>query len=234
MPEEVNRIVSDHLSDLLFCPTEAAMTNLALEGLGQRARLTGDVMFDAMRVFGGLDQERGGALAEAYPKDSFALATLHRAANTDDPERLRRILGAIDETARTVCPVVMPMHPRTAARLASMAWHPAAISVVAPLSYLDMLLLEMRARFILTDSGGVQKEAYFAKTPCITLRDETEWVETLHDNCNVLVGSDADRILSAVAATPAAGPWSAAYGDGDAGAKMAQALMQDCSDFPFR
>ena len=127
----------------------------------------------------------------------------------------------------------MPLHPRTTARLAEMAWRPGAISVVAPLSYLEMLLLERRARFILTDSGGVQKEAYFAQRPCITLRDETEWVETLHDNCNVLVGSDPARIRAAVEAVSTAGPWTAVYGDGQAGAKMAQAMMRVETDVPL-
>lgn len=226
MPEEVNRIVTDHLSELLFCPTGESVKNLEREGLGERARMTGDVMFDAVRVFGQISEERGGPLTEAYRPDAFALATLHRAGNTDNPERLQRILGAIDAIARTVCPVVMPLHPRTTARLAEMKWRPEAISVVAPLSYLEMLLLEKRARFILTDSGGVQKEAYFSRKPCITLRDETEWVETLHGNCNVLAGSDPVRIQAAVAAAAGAGPWTEVYGDGEAGVKIAEALMR--------
>jgi UDP-GlcNAc3NAcA epimerase len=124
---------------------------------------------------------------------------------TDDPERLHEIVAALDAIARSGCPVVWPIHPRTAKRLAEMEIAAAAVVLIEPVSYLDMLL-EGRARFILTDSGGVQKEAYFLKVPCITLRDETEWVETLACNCNVLTGADSSRIQQAVADAPQAGP----------------------------
>ena len=225
MPEEVNRIVTDHLSELLFCPTEAAVENLRREGLEARTRVTGDVMFDAVLQFRDRAERQGGELARRWKPGEFALATIHRPVNTDNPARLLGMLRAIDVAARNVCPVVLPLHPRTAARLAQTDWRPESIHVIGPVPYLEMLLLESRARFILTDSGGVQKEAYFFRKPCITLREETEWVETLANGCNVLVGSDPDRIAGAIArAGSGEGPWTAVYGDGNAGERIAVAL----------
>jgi UDP-GlcNAc3NAcA epimerase len=224
MPEEINRIVADHLSDLLLCPTALAMENLRKEGLGQRAVLTGDVMYDASIAYGQAAERRGGSLADSWRSGEFALATVHRAENTDDAERLRGIACALDEIARTICPVVWPVHPRTKKRLAEMGCTTGAVSMIEPVSYFDMLLLESRARLILTDSGGVQKEAYFFRVPCVTLRDETEWVETLENGCNVLTGSCGEAILAATRATGSAGPWTAAYGDGSAGLAIVNAL----------
>ncbi len=223
MPEEVNRIVSDHLSDLLLCPTELAMDNLRREGLAERAVLTGDVMYDAALASRGVAEQRGGPIADAWRPKQFALATVHRQENTDDPERLRNIVGALDEIAQTVCPVVWPLHPRTKQCMRELGVSPGAVTTIDPVSYLDMLLLEGRARMILTDSGGVQKEAYFFEVPCITLRDETEWVETLQHRCNVLTGANKDAILAAAAST-GAGPWTAHYGDGSAGAAILAAI----------
>ena len=225
MPEEINRIVADRLSDLLFCPTPLAVENLRAEGLADRAVLTGDVMYDASLAFRQLAEARRGPLADTWKPGAFALATVHRAENTDDPERLRSIVAALDKIARTTCPVVWPMHPRTRNRLAVLGFETGEISVIPPASYLDMLLLEGRARFILTDSGGVQKEAYFLKIPCITLRDETEWKETLENNCNVLTGCSERKIADAAARVDHAGPWTAAYGNGNAGGIMLDALL---------
>ena len=224
MPEEINRIVADRLSDLLFCPTPLAMENLRKEGLQDRTVLTGDVMYDASLAFRQVAEARGGALADTWKYKEFALATVHRAENTDDPERLRSIVAALDNIARTNCAVVWPMHPRTKKKLASLGLSTGSISVIHPVSYLEMLLLEGRSRFILTDSGGVQKEAYFLKVPCITLRDETEWKETLENNCNVLTGCCKDKIVAAAALVDRAGPWIAVYGNGDAGGIMLDAL----------
>jgi UDP-GlcNAc3NAcA epimerase len=224
MPEEINRIVADHLSDLLLCPTELAVDNLRKEGLGERAVLTGDVMYDASIGYREAAERRGGALADSWRRGEFALATVHRAENTDDPERLRAIAGALDRIAREMCPVVWPMHPRTRKRLSEIGCLTGAVTTIEPVSYLEMLLLEGRARLILTDSGGVQKEAYFFHAPCITLRDETEWVETLEHGCNVLTGADEERIFSAAGQIGKAGPWTAAYGDGNAGAAILKAL----------
>jgi UDP-GlcNAc3NAcA epimerase len=224
MPEEINRVVADHLSDLLLCPTTLAMENLCREGLGKRAVLTGDVMYDASIAYGKAAERRGGSLADSWRPGEFALATVHRAENTDDPERLGDIAGALDEIARTTCPVVWPVHPRTKKRLSEMGCSTGAVTMIEPVSYFDMLLLESRARCVLTDSGGVQKEAYFFKVPCITLRDETEWVETLENHCNVLSGSSKERILEAVRTFDTAGPWTAVYGDGSAGIAIVNAL----------
>jgi UDP-GlcNAc3NAcA epimerase len=224
MPEEINRIVADHLSDLLFCPTSLAIENLRKEGLQERALLSGDVMYDASLAFREVAETRGGPLADTWRPREFALATVHRAENTDDPERLRAIIEALDKIARTVCPVVWPMHPRTRKKLEDIGLSAASVSVIQPVSYFEMLLLEGRARFILTDSGGVQKESYFFKVPCITLRDETEWEETLGNTCNVLTGCCGEKILHAVSAIHTTGPWTAKYGDGHAGKAMLSAL----------
>jgi len=224
MPEEINRVVADHLSDRLFCPTALAFDNLCREGLADRATVSGDVMYDAAIRWRQMAEERGGALAERWRKGEFALATVHRAENADDPERLREIVKALEEVARTICPVLWPVHPRTRKRLDDIRAEIAHVTAIEPLSYLEMLLVEGRARFILTDSGGVQKEAYFFQTPCITLRDETEWVETLGNRCNVLAGASPGRMLSAAREIQKAGPWAAVYGGGNAGAAILRAL----------
>jgi UDP-GlcNAc3NAcA epimerase len=225
MPEEINRVVADHLSDLLFCPTRLALENLRKEGLQERAVMTGDVMYDACIAFRQIAERRAGSLADSWRHGEFALATVHRAENTDDPQRLRSILNALDCIARTICPVVWPVHPRTKKKLNDLGWSVQAVTTIRPISYLEMLLLEGRARFILTDSGGIQKEAYFLQTPCITLRDETEWQETLENHCNVLAGCSERKILQAAVGVNESGPWTPAYGDGNAGTKILNALV---------
>jgi UDP-N-acetylglucosamine 2-epimerase len=165
-------------------------------------------------------------LADRWRRGEFALATVHRAENTDDPERLRAIVSALEKIARTICSVVWPMRPRTRKCLGEMACALEAVAISDPVSYFDMLLLESRARFVLTDSGGVQKEAYFFRVPCITLRDETEWVETLENHCNVLAGPCEEKILEATRAIGTAGPWTAVYGDGSAGMAIVNAIEQ--------
>jgi UDP-GlcNAc3NAcA epimerase len=224
MPEEMNRIVADHLSDLLLCPTAAALENSAREGLAGRAVLTGDVMLDATLIYRAEAEERKADFAAGWPPGSFALATVHRAENTDDPERLRNIFSALDHVAAEICPVVLPLHPRTRKVMERFGCSPRKVRILPACSYLEMLLLESRARFILTDSGGIQKEAYFVKVPCITLRDETEWVETLENRCNTLTGADPDRIFRAARDTVSAGPWLAAYGDGRSGRRIIEML----------
>jgi UDP-GlcNAc3NAcA epimerase len=224
MPEEINRIVADHLSDLLFCPTELAVANLRNEGLAARAILTGDVMYDASLAFSEAAERSDGPLAKSWRRGEFCLATVHRAENTDDPNRLREIVEALDQIAKTISPVVWPIHPRTQNRLKDMGLSTGSLATLGPVSYLEMLLLESRARFVLTDSGGVQKEAYFFKIPCVTLRQETEWVETLENNCNVLADCHQATILKAALDIGKAGPWTALYGDGKAGARILDAL----------
>jgi len=226
MPEEINRIVADHLSDLLLCPTRLAVENLRKEGLGTRAVFTGDVMYDAALAYRRVAESREGMLSHTWKPSEFALATVHRAENTDEPQRLRAIIQILDRVSRTICPVLWPIHPRTRKRLQDLGCSCLSVHLIEPVSYLDMLLLEGRSRFILTDSGGVQKEAYFFQTPCITLRDETEWVETLRNHCNVLTGCNEDKVMQAISEIPSAGPWLPEYGDGDSGRAIVDALAR--------
>lgn len=228
MPEEINRVVSDHVADVLFCPTETAMENLRREGLIDRAILTGDIMLDAVLSCCDAAEQRPDSSALRWEPGSYALATIHRAENTDDPQRLCRLLSALEDVAARVCPVVIAMHPRTAKAAASIGWTAVNTTVIPPLSYPDMLLFEKRARMILTDSGGVQKEAYFFKVPCITLRDQTEWVETLTNGCNTLAGVDRDRILQAATECSGVGQWIYDYGNGKAAERISDYLTNTC------
>lgn len=192
MPEETNRIVTDRLSDLLFCPTDTAVAELKREGMTEGVHLTGDVMLDATLLFA--DRARKvRRVPEQQVPDRFALATVHRAENTDDPARLQSIMRAF---GRLGLPVVLPLHPRTRSRLDGIDVPP-EVRLVAPVTYISMLSLILSAERILTDSGGLQKEAVWLETPCITLREETEWTETLEGNWNQLAGADEDRILKA-------------------------------------
>jgi UDP-GlcNAc3NAcA epimerase len=229
MPEEQNRILTDHLSTLLMCPTRAALANLASEGVARGVHHVGDVMFDAALVFGPVAEasstllERLGLTPRAY-----YLCTVHRAENTDVPERLGAIVDALRELGRPDCPVVLPLHPRTRGYLersgkAASISHDLALRTLEPVGFLDMLLLEKHARLILTDSGGVQKEAYFHGVPCVTLRDETEWVETVESGWNRLAGADRARILEAAAASRP-GRAIDEYGRGQAADKIVEIL----------
>jgi len=196
MPEEINRILTDHVSDLLFCPTETAATNLEREGITSGVHLVGDVMHNSF-LHNVEIAERSSAILEklALAPKGYALATVHRAENTEDEERLGSIFRALDEIG-LIMPVIVPLHPRTRKYLpAGMA--PVRARVIEPAPYLDMLVLEKHARVILTDSGGVQKEAYWLRVPCVTLRDETEWVETVEAGWNILVGHNSARIKEA-------------------------------------
>jgi UDP-N-acetylglucosamine 2-epimerase len=200
MPEEINRLLTDHLSDLLLCPTETAVKNLGQEGITKGVHLIGDVMYDAL--FDNLETARKTSFIldrlHLHPK-AFVLTTVHRAENADRPERLKGIMTALVSLAESGCTVVFPVHPRTKKQLGELRIASTRnVLLIDPVSYLDMVLLESTARVILTDSGGVQKEAYWLQVPCITLRDETEWVETVTAGWNQLTGTDAGKILSAV------------------------------------
>ncbi|CCJ37014.2 UDP-N-acetylglucosamine 2-epimerase [Methanoculleus bourgensis MS2] len=224
MPEEVNRVLTDHCSDLLFCPTATAVANLAAEGVTAGVHLTGDVMVDALRENMTLAEERSTALTDlGLSRKGYYLATVHRAGNTDDPTALGAILEAF---SRLNAPVVFPAHPRTRKMLGMYGLEPAEnVSVVEPLPYFDMLTLLAGAQAVLTDSGGVQKEAYILKVPCVTLRENTEWVETLEDGWNVLVGADPDRIV-AEAERGGGGRHSARFGDGHAAERIAAIIRE--------
>jgi UDP-GlcNAc3NAcA epimerase len=238
MPEEANRLVADQLSDLLFAPTPEAMKNLANEGLGARARQVGDVMLDAMRAFAPVALERSRVLERlGLAPGAYLVATLHRAENTP-AERLGPLLAALAAVGAAGRPVVLPLHPRTAnvMRDAGIALPSGeGLRTIEPLGYLDMIALVARARIVLTDSGGLQKEAYFLGRPCVTLREETEWVETVGGGGNVIAGTDPAKIQAAVAgwdaalarAEPdfAAGVRSA-FGDGAASAKIVVQILQ--------
>ncbi len=199
MPEEINRLIADHLSTLLFAPTETAVQNLQREGITEGVHQVGDVMYDAVLAHRELAQTRSAVLERLHLKPkNYALATVHRAENTDQPERLRGIFHALQALSREL-PVVVPVHPRTRQAMEALpAIITGALILTEPVSYLDMLLLESESRLILTDSGGIQKEAFFFRVPCITMRDETEWVETVSGGWNTLAGAQPDKIMDAV------------------------------------
>lgn len=203
MPEEINRVMTDHLSDLLFCPTKTAVDNLAKEGITKGVNLTGDVMVDALQYNLKIAEEKSIILEELnLTNKEYYVATVHRPSNTDSKENLKNIINAFSEIIKkSSCPIIFPVHPRTVKFLKSYGLYdslPEKLVVLQPLPYLDMLLLMSKANKILTDSGGIQKEAYILKIPCVTLRENTEWVETLNDGCNILVGADREKIVLAV------------------------------------
>jgi len=272
MPEEINRLLTDHVSTILFCPTETAVDNLRKEGFINVVNdghllpsppppsplplnpsspnpplvvNVGDVMYDSVLYNLKLAEDRSDILTRLSLKPSkpmmYALATVHRAENTDDPARLRSIFQALDEIARELMPVILPLHPRTRKQLSALSnWtnsmnsmnptnsmNSANLVIIDPVPYLDMLSLEENARLILTDSGGVQKEAFILKVPCVTLREETEWVETVEAGWNVLVGADEKRIVEAArhfsSQRPSHLPLNP-YGDGHAGERVVNAV----------
>jgi UDP-N-acetylglucosamine 2-epimerase len=200
MPEEINRVLTDHVSDILFCPTQTAVENLKNEGITKGVYLVGDVMFDALLHFSKISDMKSNILERLNikPKEYY-LATIHRAENTDNYERLKNILTAFSKMDEMV---VFPIHPRTKKMINYYGLDDLLendnVKVIDPVGYLDMLKLEQNAKAILTDSGGVQKEAFWLKVPCITLRDETEWIETVNLGWNRLVGSNVEKILKAV------------------------------------
>ncbi len=202
MPEELNRIVTDRLSELLLCPTTTAVENLRREGIARGVYLVGDVMYDAL-----LDSvERSNQVSTILERlgvepGRYLLATVHRADNTDRRDRLESILNAFRVLAEAGETIVFPIHPRTRKEIGRLsAACPPKVRLIDPVSYLDMVHLESMARAILTDSGGIQKEAYWLGIPCITLREDTEWVETVESGWNRLVGTDTERIVAAVTA----------------------------------
>jgi UDP-GlcNAc3NAcA epimerase len=196
MPEEINRILTDRISDVLFCPTNRAIENLSNEGITDtkehRVVNTGDVMFDAFKLFKPFSKA-----SKRYEK-GFVLCTLHRAENTDEPERLKEIVRALNEVSQNIN-VVIPLHPRTAKMMIeNQLKFSSNVQMIDPVSYFEMIGLLTNCGLVMTDSGGLQKEAYFAGKPCITLRDETEWIELVEIGANTLVGSDYEKIIEAV------------------------------------
>ncbi len=223
MPEEINRLAADRLSDMFFCVSKKAVRQLLDEGIRSRVYWVGDVMLDAMLANRPLARSKSTILqALGLTTKSYVLATVHRAANTDSPERLASLvqaLNAIDET------IVFPVHPRTRKALDGIGAHlNAHIRVIEPVGYYDMMMLEENARLIATDSGGVQREAYFLSVPCITLRDETEWGDTVEAGWNRLVGVDPQKILTAWKhfSPPAEQP--PIFGDGQASEEIGRVI----------
>ena len=224
MPEEINRRLTDHVSDLLLCPTPTAVRNLAREGIRRGVHRVGDVMADAVRAWLPQARRRPWAVDGISP-GAYYLATVHRQENADDPERLGGVLRALSALRH---PTVLPLHPRTAQRLEALRLKPGGlVRLLPPQPYLEMLRLQAEARAVLTDSGGMQKEAYLLGTPCVTLRETTEWVETLRGGANRLAGADPLRIARAVAAIERKRPrWDPrrTYGDGHAADRIAKLI----------
>lgn len=223
MPEEVNRVVADHLSDLLLCPTDTAVANLEKEGLAGGVRMVGDVMFDAFRQNLEVARRNSRVLADLHLNaGSYQLLTVHRAENVDQPGYLGDILEGVAASGKRV---VFPVHPRTRAALAGRLEAVGSnLMLTDPVGYLEMLVLEENAEAVVTDSGGVQKEAYFAGRPCITLRRSTEWTETVSAGWNVLVGTDPVAIAEAMRSFRPERPRPDLFGDGHAAERVVEAL----------
>lgn len=227
MPEEINRILTDRISDVLFCPTETAVMNLKKEGYDNidcRIVQNGDVMQDAALFYANKAKK-----PDTVIPDQFVLCTVHRAENTDNPQRLGNIFAALEEIS-TDTTVVLPLHPRTKSKLIAMGYDFASskICFINPVGYLEMVWLLKNCRLVLTDSGGLQKEAYFFGKYCITMRDETEWIELVQNNFNVLAGSDKNKILETyknLSLKFTTDFEKRLYGNGDAGEKILEFLQ---------
>lgn len=225
MPEEINRILADRISTLLLCPTKTAIENLRAENITDGVCNVGDVMYDAVKFYGKLaaPSEQISALA----KGKYCLATVHRAENTDNIDRLTNIMRALDEVA-VVNNIILPLHPRTRKIMAANKIVLHNVTVIDPVGYFDILHLLKHAAAVLTDSGGMQKEAYFFAKPCFTLRDETEWVELVQNGANILVGADYKKIVAAVGNSKFDNNvfTKQLYGNGHSGEKIIDLLLQ--------
>lgn len=223
MPEEINRVLTDHVSSLLFSPTQVAEGNLLSEGIAaEKIHVVGDVMYDATIFY--LDRAKKPSWfdAEGFEVNNFILCTVHRAENTDSEVRIKNILSGLGSSQ---LPVILPMHPRTRKKLESLSiLIPDCVRVVSPVGYLEMNWLEANCRLIATDSGGVQKEAYFHKKYCVTMRNETEWVELVEKRVNVLVGDSAERIKNAINSSNEYDFSEFMYGQGDTASKIINVL----------
>lgn len=227
MPEEINRILTDHAADILFTPTATATAHALAEGIpNEKIQQVGDVMYDAALYYSSKIKSDILERLSLQPKQ-FILTTLHRAENVDDKIRLQQIINGLSKSNMQV---ILPMHPRTKKRIQEFGLVlPSNILIIEPTGYLEMIMLEKNAALIATDSGGVQKEAYFHKTPCVTMRDETEWVELVECGANILTGADENKIEAAIKRSLSASPEifkKPLYGNGDAGLLIAKALVQ--------
>lgn len=230
MPEEINRVLTDHVSSWLFCPSEQAIQNLAKEGIRNGASMVGDVMYDVcLWHLRRIDKHKNLLLKLNLSPGTYALATIHRAENTDNYDRLRSIFNGLERVISEGTPIVLPLHPRTKKMLKFFSINLKKIKTISPVSYEEMLCLEQNAKVILTDSGGIQKEAYWLKVPCVTLRDETEWVETLKAGWNLIAGSDSDFIAAAVHREPPNDNRPQLYGNGNAAQKIVGVVARSLS-----
>jgi UDP-N-acetylglucosamine 2-epimerase (non-hydrolysing) len=225
MPEELNRVLVDHCSSLLFCPTKTAEDNLHKESIFDGVSFTGDVMLDILQEQLHIAEKNSEILQDLdlKPKEYF-LATVHRAENTNDPKRIKNIVEALKKIGR----VIFPCHPRTRKCLEDLnLWNALnkSTTIIRPVGYFDMLVLTKNSRKILTDSGGVQKEAYMLQTPCITMRDETEWIETLEGEWNLLAGADKNNIISCVDALMPRREQKNVFGHGDASKRIVNEIL---------
>lgn len=222
MPEEVNRVLVDRISNVLFCPNSLAVANLRAEGIVDGVFEVGDLMYDALRLFEPTARRENDPTEVSGVSGPYFLVTLHRTENTDDRNRLASLLECL---ALVNVPLVWPIHPRTRSRIAGFGLRvPSNVTLIEPVGYLSMLSLISHADMVLTDSGGVQREAYWLARPCITMRNETEWTETLHDNWNQLVGADTTKFVEAIGKRPAGQPVRPS-GDGFAGHQMIRVLQ---------
>ena len=226
MPEEINRLLTDHLSELLFAPTITAKKNLLSEGMHKnKIKLVGDVMFDAALHFGKLAELKSDILKKLDLKNQeYILSTVHRQENTDNVQKLKSIFYAL---SKSPIPVVMPIHPRTKYKInKNNIKYNGIIKIIEPIGYLDMIILEKNALKIVTDSGGIQKEAFFFHTPCITIREETEWIELLDAKVNKLVGHDKNKIINAMKSFSPNNYNYSFYGSGNSGEKILSEIIQ--------
>jgi UDP-N-acetylglucosamine 2-epimerase len=227
IPEEVNRVLTDHISTLLFAPTQTAVDNLKREDINDGVYLTGDVMLDSFLQFSKVAKRNSGILHElGLGKKGYLLATVHRARNTEIEENLKNIVEAFSGMDEKI---VFPIHPRTVKYLKQYGLYgqlrdAANVLLISPIGYLDSIMLTRNARKILTDSGGLQKEAYFSEVPCITLDEVTGWIETVEDGWNVLIGADKHQIVEAVKHFEPKGKQRDVFGDGRAAKKIAEIL----------
>ena len=226
MPEEINRIMTDHLSDLLICPTDTAVTNLKTEGIVNGVYHVGDVMADAVLYNKGRASLHSKILETVgVQKGQYIAATIHRPSNTDSKDNMVSIFSAFERSGKTI---VFPIHPRTRKYIAEYNINvPENVRLIEPLGYLDMLQLTANAEKVVTDSGGVQKEAYILKVPCVTLRENTEWIETLNNGWNKLIDStDTDAVSKSIDETIIPGEWVPVFGDGHGSEKIVEILEQ--------
>ncbi len=224
MPEEQNRVLTDHLSTLLFCPTETAVSNLFKESIKKGVFNSGDVMYDAVLFNTKIARKKSNILLQlnVKPKE-YLLVTVHRAENTNNFKRLKNIINALNDSKEKI---ILPLHPRTQGYLEKYNLNISFnVQVIKPVGYLDMLMLVSNSKKVLTDSGGIQKEAYFMKVPCITLRDETEWIETIRYGWNSLVGANYEKILDAIFNFSGGLEQVKCFGKGDSSLKVVQQIF---------